>query len=267
MSKKHRKYKRYLLNLICKEFKNNRKHKLSITHKLNVIEYVLRNGVSWLSLNKSNFKGEESTYRKFFNNLCNSNIFGRAIQNFIITIPKQVYLDTTTILNKAGRKSDVDYCSKDRKHKGIKISTYCDNNRFLYPSVISKGNVHDVKLVEETLGKNLPPKIIAGDKGYVSSDLKTRLRHKGIELIYPYRNYKKSKKVDKNGRKKHKKSYMENTNEEISILENRYKIENMFATLKQFRRLSYIYERNIKYFTGFVDLAIYLINSNVGYNN
>ena len=50
------------------------------------------------------------------------------------------------------------------------------------------------------------------------------------------------------------------------MLKERYIIENMFATLKQYRRLNYVYERNIKYFKGFVDLACYLINSNVEYN-
>ena len=55
MSKKHQKYRRYLLNLICKNIKNGRRHKLSITHKLNVIEYVLRKGIPWTSLNKSYF--------------------------------------------------------------------------------------------------------------------------------------------------------------------------------------------------------------------
>ena len=62
MSRKHQKYRRYLLNLVCQNFKNSRRHKLSITHKLNVIEYVMREGVSWMSLNKSSFhktKGDE----------------------------------------------------------------------------------------------------------------------------------------------------------------------------------------------------------------
>ena len=164
MSKKHQKYRRYLLTLICQNLKNNRKHRLSITHKLNVIEYVLRNGISWISLNKSSFtKGEESSYRKFFYKLCKTNIFSKALNNFIITIPKQVYTDTTTILNKLGRLSDVAYCSKDKKHKGVKISTYCDDNRFVYPPIISKANVHDIKLLEPTLDINLKPKCIVGD--------------------------------------------------------------------------------------------------------
>ena len=109
-----------MLNIICKNLKNGRRHKLSITHKLNVIEYVLREGVSWMSLNKlSSYKarGDESTYRKFFYKLCETEIFKTAINNFIITIPKQVYIDTTTILNKSCKKTDVDYCSKDRNER------------------------------------------------------------------------------------------------------------------------------------------------------
>jgi hypothetical protein len=232
-----------------------------------VIEYVLRNGISWTSLNKSSFtKGEESSYRKFFYKLCETNIFSKALSNFIITIPKQVYTDTTTILNKLGRLSDVAYCSKDKKHKGVKISTYCDDNRFIYPPIISKANVHDIKLLEPTLDINFKPICIVGDKGYISTDIKTKLQTNGTELIYPYRNYKKSGKISKDGKKKHRKSYKTNTDREKIILKNRYKIENMFATLKQFRRISFVYEKNIKYFTGFVYLACYLINSSVGYN-
>ena len=60
MSRTHQKYRRYLLKLICKDFNKGRRHKLSITHKLDTIEYVLRNGMSWTSLNKSNdTKGDE----------------------------------------------------------------------------------------------------------------------------------------------------------------------------------------------------------------
>lgn len=268
MSRKHQKYRRYLLSLVCKDFKNGRRHKLSITHKLNTIEHVLKNGISWTSLNKSNdTKGDESSYRKFFYKLCNSNIFSKAIHNFIRTIPAKVYTDTTTILNKAGRKSDVDYCSKDRKHKGVKISTYCDDNRFIYPSVITKGNVHDVKILEPTLDINLKPKIVVADKGYISAALKSRLRNNGTELIYPHRNYARSKVTSYTGTRRYNRStYPTNTDREKLILKDRFKIENMFATLKQYRRLNYVYEKNIKYFKGFVDLACYLINSNVGYN-
>ena len=269
MSRKHQKYRRHLLNLICKNLKNSRRHKLSITHKLNVIEFVLREGISWMSLNKSSpykTRGDESTYRKFFYKLCETEIFKTAINNFIITIPKQVYIDTTTILNKSCRKTDVDYCSKDKKHKGIKISTYCDNNRFVYLPVISKANVHDIKLLEPTLDINVKPMCLVGDKGYISSAIKTKLKNNGTELVYPYRNYNKSSKLSKNGEKKHKKNYNKNTDEDKIKLKKRHLIENIFASLKQFKRLGYIFERNINYFRGFVYLACYLMNSNVGYN-
>ena len=42
------------------------------------------------TINKNKtFKGDESTYRKFFYNLCQSDIFKKAMNNFIITIPKK----------------------------------------------------------------------------------------------------------------------------------------------------------------------------------
>ena len=57
-----------------------------------------------------------------------------------------------------------------------------------------------------------------------------------------------------------------NTDEDKIKLKKRHLIENIFASLKQFKRLGYIFERNINYFRGFVYLACYLMNSNVGYN-
>ena len=81
-----------------------------------------------------------------------------------------------------------------------------------------------------------------------------------------FRNYNKSTKLSKDGQKKHRNTYSRNTDDDRAKLKKRYLIENMFASLKQFRRLSYVYERNIQYFKGFVYLACYLMNSNVGYN-
>ena len=74
-----------------------------------------------------------------------------------------------------------------RKHKGIKISTYCDDNRFIYLPVISKANIHDIKLLEPTLDINVKPICLVGDKGYISSEIKTKLKNNGTELVYPYR--------------------------------------------------------------------------------
>ena len=126
---------------------------------------------------------------------------------------------------------------------------------------IDKGNVHDVKLVEDTLPiPFIQIKNVIGDKGYISKNLKENLKiNKNINLIYPYRNYNKSKAISKNGNKRFKKTnYMTNTPEEKSLLKKRHKIENFFSNLKKFRRISFIYERNIRNFEGFVYLAFLL---------
>ena len=73
---------------------------------------------------------------------------------------------------------------------------------------------------------------VATARGYISSDIKTKLQTSGTELIYPYRNYKKCGKISNDGKKKHRKSYKTNTDREKIILKNRYKIENMFATTR-----------------------------------
>ena len=76
-------------------------------------------------------------------------------------------------------------------------------------------------------------------------------------MIYPYRN--KSTTLSKDGQKKHRNTY--SRDDDRAKLKKRYLIENIFASLKQFRRLGYVYERDIICFKGFVYLTCYLMNS------
>ena len=255
--------KNKLIKQIQLIYKSDRKPKYSIKHKLNVIINVLTTGIPWSSINN---KANESTYRKFYYQLIKQNIFKNLFNKLVNSLANKqftnVYIDTTTILNKQCKLNNVNYCSKDRKHKGIKISTIVDDEYIPLGITIDKGNVHDIKMVDKTIPNNLNIKYLIGDKGYISKPLKQRLFiNKKIKLIYPYRNYNKSKAISKDGSKKFKKNqiYSSNTLFEKQKLKKRHKIENCFSNLKQFRRLSYIYEKDIKNFKGFVFLGFLLI--------
>jgi hypothetical protein len=206
----------------------------------------------------------ESTYRKFFYKIRDAEILHIAFTNFInkLQIDHSLsFIDSTTIINKLCNGESISYGFSNMKHKGIKITTLVNSNQVPLSFSISKSNLHDTKLINGALDNcNKLPKKIVGDKGYLSKDLKKYLFSKGIDLIYPYKKYKKIKKKSKDDNNKFKKNkYLTNSDEELKLLKERHKVENFFATLKQYRRLNYIYEKDIRNFKVFVEFAFCMI--------
>ena len=109
---------------------------------------------------------------------------------------------------------------------------------------VTSASPHEVKLVHETLAfrhvKGKPNKLI-GDKAYDSDPLDAELAEQDVEMIAPHkRNRKKPKTQD--GRK-------------LRRYKRRWKIEQLFAHLGNFRRLVVRYERYSENFLGFVQLG------------
>lgn len=107
---------------------------------------------------------------------------------------------------------------------------------------------HESKLVEQTLRQRhvekLPERMI-GDRGYDSDPLDERLRREhGIELIAPHRRNRRKRTQD--GRPLRR--YL-----------RRWKIERLFAWLKNYRRLTSRWERYAVNFLGMVQLGCALI--------
>ena len=113
---------------------------------------------------------------------------------------------------------------------------------------VTSASPHESKLVEDTLHQRhvgaLPERII-GDRGYDSDPLDERLRREhGVELIAPNRKNKRKRTQD--GRPLRR--YL-----------RRWKIERLFAWLKNYRRLSSRWERYAVNFLGMVQLGCVLI--------
>jgi transposase len=89
-----------------------------------------------------------------------------------------------------------------------------------------------------------PPRIIA-DRGYDSDPLRRRLRRRGIELIAPYRQWKRQKPFQ-DGRK-------------LRRYRRRWKIERTMAWLGNFRRLQVRQDRILSVFEGFCHVACLFI--------
>ena len=105
-----------------------------------------------------------------------------------------------------------------------------DSNGLPLAVAIAGGNRHDSVLTDRTLDAafvdELPPKLIA-DKAWDSEKLQIALKEeREIELIAPVRSGKKRKhKRKQDGRSLHR-------------YKRRWKVERLFAWLKQFRRVS-----------------------------
>jgi hypothetical protein len=86
------------------------------------------------------------------------------------------------------------------KHRTCKLSIITGNNGIPLGVTLTSTLVHDVKLILNTLLKNILFNKLCGNKGYIANDnfkndLKTTYN---IELITPYRKYKNKAKNKEN---------------------------------------------------------------------
>lgn len=115
---------------------------------------------------------------------------------------------------------------------------------------IADGSKHDVTLVDATLDSawvdELPPNLI-GDKGFDSRPLAERLRdERKIDLIAPKRGGPRASTRKSDLRK-------------MPRYKRRWKVERLFAWLKQFRRVVTRWERKAENFLAFVQLGCMVI--------
>jgi len=223
---------------------SKRKLKMNIDVYINEISNILKYGNPWRSINHPIL--HYTTFYKFYCRLCSNNIF-RKIYRAITKLyfkknkSKNLYIDSTMIKNINGK----DFTGNnhyDRNRKGNKITVIVNDKGIPISLHLSKANIHDSKLIEDTVNlssiKIISSRIIA-DKGYINHKMKKKLKRKKISLIYPYRKNQKE----------------QNTTFEKNLLKGRYIVENYFSWLKQYRRIQQRYDStSINYFN-FVYLA------------
>lgn len=151
---------------------------------------------------------------------------------------KELYLDSTMVLNAKG----IDRVGYDYKHKGhfaTKLSIICDKNKVPLSCVSFEAQVADIKTVESTIESIPCPlrrhqsvlHLVAADKGYQGKKVACALeRSTRFRLVTPPKKNNREKKRFKDMRRAEKK-----------VLKKRHKIENLFATMDQFKRVK---ERN-----------------------
>ena len=128
------------------------------------------------------------------------------------------------------------------KHKGTKLHLIATQGGIPLGVAFSDALTHDVKMVSETID-SIPISTkrtkLLGDKGYISKDLKKKLKTQQISLIYPHR--KNMHPVSKGVKQQ---------------LRNRKFIEHNFSTLKRHRNISERSERKLYTFKSICYLAL-----------
>lgn len=252
----------YLLSQISLLAPSKRLPKYSNAHYLDILLFILKTGCSFrdscinLSLPPNHFS---SVFKKF------SYWSSKGVFKLIYLKLKKVYselqfpnlnsldlfIDSSNIRNKNGQDL-LSYNFKDKGKKGNKLSLIIDDYRFPLEATIDSSQPHDCSIMEGLIDKldsrkYLPDKIyLIGDKGYIKKK-KIRYGEKIIKIVAPHR--KNQKKT--------------NTKKEKSRLKKRYKVENSFSRLKQFRRTSFRYDKEVSKYFSFVLMALIIISKEV----
>jgi transposase len=261
-----------LLQILKSKFVNRRKYKVSNEDCLVMILNVLTTGRPWYSLGTTHC--HFSTVYKRFRNWSENDKFLEIWQDLIKEYQndklgldskwfQNLLIDSTMIKNYSG----VDclgrnhYAARkrasrraDRYRLATKVSIICDHHNVPISCSFYPANQNDTttinKSVEQIVGVIKRPKSklihqIIGDKGYVvnPSIRKRRMNNIDFNIVTPYK---------KNQKK-------ENTKHEKKLLEQRYKIENLFCRLKKLQRLYLRKDRCVSCYKSFFYIGMILV--------
>lgn len=165
-----------------------------------------------------------------------------------------LFIDSTSVYNKNGIEN-IGYGYNPKK-KETRFTAVCDNNKNIYSLDIINSRFksknrktfpHDCKTLENTIKSLCELNIkfrtlkLVGDKGYIinNSDKKYFYDKYKVQVVFPNRKNQKIKTSDENKK----------------LLKNRYKIENIFAKLKQYQRIYSRSDKSSISYMGFVYLA------------
>jgi transposase len=207
-----------------------RRQQFETGHYLDVIMKVLRIGMQWKMLNE---KLNWSTYYKKFKKWTDNYIFEKTFcfltktRLFQESIGNDFYIDSCIIQNKRGLKNEMIGLSYKHKFKnGTKITVISDIKGKPISLHFSKANESDIKFVLPAYNKikiKSKVKILCGDKGYCSRDLRLKFESLGVDYIYPDRSNILA---------------INRINADENIMRKRMAVEHTFSWLLQYRKLS-----------------------------
>lgn len=191
-------YIKVILQLLEERCPNKKKVIYTNKYYLDKIILVLKDAVSWKSLSRlypTDKKYHYKTIQDIFLKWSKLNIFEDAY-NLLLNkyiLPKYSYksnidlfIDTANISNKYGQ--ELAKFGQNKKKKVTKISLITSHDKIPLSVSFYAGNIHDVKTIEPSLS-HITNKLkynninLIGDKGYISNDIKQKLKHININLV------------------------------------------------------------------------------------
>jgi hypothetical protein len=251
-----------LINNEVKEYKktlDKRGCKNSIDYKFFITIFLdkLETNLTWSRLGdiyKVSKSHIHNTYCKWSNYGIFKNVFNKFLKKYSLFIDNnEAYIDTTTIFNKYGYVNTVGMNTyESKKHKSNKLSIVASKNGIPLGININTGNIHDIKMLLDTLPIKTHFKFLYADKSYISKKLKERLLlTKNITLINPC----------KKNQKEH------NSKEDIIGLKNRMRIEHINNKLKQNKSLNTRYIKELIHFESLIYFGCLKLGLQVIINN
>lgn len=256
------KLKHLILDIINKKIIVKRKYKYDNSFCLDHIFYVLKYDIPWNALNTYSCHyttiskrfylwSKIGIFKEAYYTFLSKYIYGKLINN--IKWFQNLIIDSSMIKNMNGTEC-LGSNHYDRGRKAVKLSIICDQNKVPLSVSFYKANIHDVNTINNSI-KNLPNKIfndkrrntnIIADKGYIiNKETQKKLYNENkIKIITP----------------KRKNSKNNTTLKEKKLLKDRYKIEHVFKSLDNYRRILYIRDKKIINHESFTFLALLIIN-------
>ena len=257
----------------CEAPPKNKKfqHNLRFAPKDYLLEIlnVLKSGVSWNSysgkikgntLNKKHIEWVNvGVYEHFYKTILNKHL------NKVPKTKEFKYLsvDSSFIIDKNGSSASGynSYYGKKKNGIGIKVSTITTSSGLPIATSVDPGNDHDCGLFDNVIEKivvdtkaleyvnnNRFKQYILADKAYDSTKVRNTVLKKGFTPIIP-KNKRNTKNIMRPSLNR----------KERTIIKKRRIVENYFSWMKKYRRIEYLYERNIENYEGFLFLAMSFI--------
>ena len=213
---------------------------------LNGIMWILRTGSPWRDLPKR-YPSYQTCHRRFQQWVANG-----VLRNILSVLYGKLggqrkrqfesYIDGTYASAKRGGAA-VGRC---RAGKATKVMAVADAEGLPVSVAIADGSRHDVVLVEhvldEAVTQTLSP-ILIGDRAFDSRPLACRLlEERNISLLAPKRRKRDGVATKQDGRR-------------MRRYRRRWKVERLFAWLKQFRRIVVRWEQHADNYLGFLHLG------------
>ncbi len=190
-----------LLNEINKLNCTSRGCKQKYNRKIFVKAFIkrLKTGSTWNNL-QDEFKISKTHLNRVYIQWSDFNVFKNVYNTFLknhncYIDNDEVYIDSSITINKYGYKNTTGINTYEaRKHRSNKISCIVSKNGIPLGIKVTNSQIHDIKILYDTLPKRTIFTKLIGDKGYISDSIKKQLkRNRRIELITNYRKNQKNK--------------------------------------------------------------------------